>query len=125
EFCELGWPALCADESDGGQALPCIAFSIVGELLSTTSHAFSMYANINHCAASCLRNSASEAICRTWLPRLASGEVLSSMCMTEPQAGSDIGLARTRAVDARDGSYRITGNKIFASGAEHDLTRKT
>jgi len=122
EFCGLGWPAMCADEQDGGQALPRLVFSLMGEMLSTASHAFVMYAAVNQCAASCLRASAGPELQRRWLPRLAAGSVTSSMCMTEPHAGSDIGLLRTRAADAGDGTYRITGAKIFASGAEHDLT---
>jgi len=122
DFRQLGWPAMCADVRDGGQGLPRLAFSLVGEMLSSASHAFSMYACINHCAAACLRHSADEPLRRAWLPRLASGEVIASMCMTEPQAGSDIGLAATRAVPAPEGGYRLTGAKIFASGAEQDLS---
>lgn len=122
EFRELGWPSMCADADDGGQALPRLVFSLVGEMLSTCSHAFAMYAAVNHCAASCLRHSASQALRRQWLPRLASGQVIASMCMTEPQAGSDIGLLTTKAEEDGDGAYLITGAKIFASGAEHDLT---
>jgi alkylation response protein AidB-like acyl-CoA dehydrogenase len=113
---------MCADIDDGGQGLPRLVFSLVGEMLSSCSHAFVMYAAVNHCAASCLRHSASEALRRQWLPLLASGRVTASMCMTEAQAGSDIGLLSTRATPAKDGSFLITGNKIFASGAEHDLT---
>ncbi|TAL79039.1 MAG: acyl-CoA dehydrogenase [Burkholderiaceae bacterium] len=122
EFCELGWPSMCADIDDGGQALPRLVFSVVGEMLSSCSHAFVMYAAVNHCAASCLRNSASEALRKQWLAPLANGQVTTSMCMTEAQAGSDIGLLSTRATATDDGHFLITGNKIFASGAEHDLT---
>lgn len=121
-YCELGWPSICADIEHGGQALPRLAFSIVNEMQAAASHAFVMYSAINHCAASCLRHSASPALQQTWLPELSSGRVLSSMCMTEPQAGSDIGLVSTRAVADGQGSFRITGTKIFASGGEHDLT---
>lgn len=121
-YCELGWPAICADTDVGGQALPTVVFSCVNELVASASHAFVMIAAINHCAAACLRHSASAALQAQWLPGLASGRVLSSMCMTEPQAGSDIGLLRTRAVPGDQGSYRLNGSKIFASGAEHDLS---
>lgn len=122
QFCELGWPSLCADPAHGGQGLPRLAFSVLNELLSSASHAFVMYAAVNHCAAACLRHSASEALKTQWLPRLTTGSVTTSMCMTEPHAGSDIGLLRTRALPQDDGSYRLEGSKIFASGAEHDLT---
>ncbi len=122
QFRELGWPSLCAPVEAGGQGLPRLAFSLLAEMLSSCSHAFGMYACINHCASACLRHSASSELQTLWLPRLASGEVIASMCMTEPQAGSDIGLAATRAVPQADGSYRLQGSKIFASGAEQDLT---
>lgn len=121
-YCELGWPAICADTGVGGQALPTVVFSSVNELVASASHAFVMIAAINHCAAACLRHSASPALQAQWLPGLASGRVLSSMCMTEPQAGSDIGLLSMRAVPDDHGSYRLSGSKIFASGAEHDLS---
>lgn len=122
KYCELGWPSMCADEADGGQALPRLVFSITNEILSAASHAFVMYAAIHHCASACLRHSATESLQRRWLPLLAAGEVTSSMCMTEPHAGSDIGLLTTRAEPTPDGSYLISGQKIFASGGDHDLT---
>lgn len=121
-YCELGWPGICAPEAEGGQALPTVAFSAVNELVASSCHAFVMIAAINHCAAACLRHSASPGLQARWLPGLASGRVLSSMCMSEPNAGSDIGLLTTRAVPAAEGGhYLVSGNKIFASGAEHDL----
>lgn len=122
DYCDLGWPAVCADPQVDGQGLPTLAFGMLGEMLASASHAFVMIAGINHCAAACLRASASAELQAAWLPGLASGRVLSSMCMSEPHAGSDIGLLATRAVPAADGSWRLTGGKIFASGAEHDLT---
>lgn len=121
-YCDLGWPSVCADSEHGGQELPRLVFSAVNELIASASHAFVMITAVNHCSSACLRHSASNELQKYWLPRLASGEVLSSMCMTEPQAGSDLGMLTTRAVAESDGSYQITGTKIFASGAEHDLT---
>ncbi|MCB5363849.1 acyl-CoA dehydrogenase [Pusillimonas sp. CC-YST705] len=122
QFKELGWPSLCAPVEAGGQGLPRLAFSLLAEMLSSCSHAFGMYACINHCASACLKHSASPELQQRWLPRLATGEVIASMCMTEPQAGSDIGLVLTRAQAHDDGSYRLQGSKIFASGAEQDLS---
>lgn len=122
QFTELGWPSLCAPVEAGGQGLPRLAFSLLAEMLSSCSHAFGMYACINHCASACLKHSASPELQAQWLPQLASGEVIASMCMTEPQAGSDIGLASTRAMLQADGSYHLQGSKIFASGAEQDLS---
>lgn len=122
QYTALGWPSLCAPTEAGGQNLPRLAFSLLAEMLSSCSHAFAMYASINHCASACLKHSAESSLQALWMPRLASGEVIASMCMTEPQAGSDIGLAATRAQPHEDGSYRLQGNKIFASGAEQDMT---
>lgn len=119
---ELGWPLLCADMDIGGHQLPRLLFSMASESTAFASHAFVMIAAVNHCAAACLRKSASEPLKERWLPALASGEVLSSMCMSEPAAGSDLGLIQSRATLDADGTYRISGSKIFASGAEHDLT---
>ena len=122
DYCELGWVSICAALADGGQGLPRLMFSVVNEIFSAASHAFVMIASVNHCAAICLRRSASPALQARWLPALASGRVLSSMCMTEPQAGSDIGLLSTRAEPEGPGGYRLSGSKIFASGAEHGLS---
>ncbi|WP_128322205.1 acyl-CoA dehydrogenase [Pseudomonas alkylphenolica] len=122
-FRELGWPTICADQEMGGLELPRLAWSMVHEQIASGSHAFVMTATINHCVSSCLRKHGCEELQAFWLPRLTSGEVLSSMCMTEPQAGSDVGLVKTKAVpDDSDGTYLVSGTKIFVSGAEHDLT---
>lgn len=121
-YCALGWQSVGAETEHGGQALPRLAFSIVGEMMAAASHAFVMYSAVNHCAAACLRASASAQIREEWLPKLASGEVLAAMCMSEPQAGSDLGLLSTRAEDGGDSCFRIHGSKIFASGGAHDLT---
>ncbi|WP_432696663.1 acyl-CoA dehydrogenase [Marinobacterium sp. YM272] len=120
---ELGWPSMCAQPSEGGQGLPKLAFSVVSEFLSASSHAFVMIATINHCTSTCLRSSATPELQEKWIPALTSGEVLSSMCITEPQAGSDVGLLSTKAEPDGQGTYRLSGSKIFASGAEHDLTK--
>lgn len=119
---DLGWPSMCEPPDFGGQGLPRVAFSMVSEILSSASHAFVMIATVNHCTANCLRTSATTELQRKWLPALATGEVLSSMCITEPQAGSDVGLISTRANPDGQGSYRLNGAKIFVSGAEHDLS---
>jgi alkylation response protein AidB-like acyl-CoA dehydrogenase len=124
-FREQGWPGLCAPVEEGGQGLPALAGSVLGELLSSASHAYVMFAGSGALAAHCLRRSASPALQAEWLPRLARGEALATMCISEPQAGSDVGLARTRAVpasDAEGGAFRLHGTKVFASGGEHDLT---
>lgn len=119
---ELGWPALSISAKEGGQGMPQLLSSIVQEVLSATCHAFVMYEGVNPCAVACLVGSASASLQARWLPALVDGSALSTMCLSEPQAGSDLGLLRTRAVLGVDGTYRVSGTKIFASGGEHDLT---
>jgi alkylation response protein AidB-like acyl-CoA dehydrogenase len=122
QYCELGWPSLSCSVQWGGQGMPRVVLAAVQEMIASASHAFQMFASINQCAHDCLSRAASEAIKTEWLPRLVDGSVLATMCMSEPQAGSDLGLLTTRAMEQADASYRLTGTKIFASGAEHDLT---
>jgi alkylation response protein AidB-like acyl-CoA dehydrogenase len=122
QFCEAGWPAMSCDPEDGGQGLPHILNTALVEMLSAANHGWTMYPGLLHGAYACLRAHASEELKARYLPKIASGEWLPTMCLTEPSAGSDLGLLRTKASAAGDGSYRITGNKIFISGGEHDLT---
>lgn len=122
-FRKLGWPTMSADQQVGGLELPLLAWSMVHEQVAAGSHAFVMTATINHCVSACLRKHGSEELKASWLPPLTSGDVLSTMCMTEPQAGSDVALVQTKAVPDHDGeTYVISGTKIFVSGGEHDLT---
>lgn len=121
-FVEGGWPALAARPEDGGQGLPQVLNVALLEMLYACNHAWAMYPGIAHGAYECLRNHAPEWLRQRYLPDIVSGTLLPTMCLSEPQAGSDVGLLRTRAERADDGSYRISGNKIFASGGEHDLT---
>ena len=121
-FCEQGWPRLCADPALGGEGLPHVLFVIEQEILSSASHAFVMAEAVNLCALACIGAAASSELRARWGPVLADGSVLATMCLSEPQAGSDLGLLRTRATQAPDGSYRLSGTKIFASGGDHDLT---
>jgi len=119
---DAGWPALACHPSFGGQGLPQLLNAALYEMLFAVNHAWSMYPGLTHGAYECLRNHATEAIKSIYLEKLVSGEWLSTMCLTEPQAGSDVGLVHTRAVPQADGSYSISGSKIFISGGEHDLT---
>lgn len=121
-FVEGGWPSLGAHPDDGGQGLPQVLSVALLEMLYACNHAWAMYTGIAHGAYECLRHHAPEAIRQRYLAAIVSGEILPTMCLSEPQAGSDVGLLRTRAERQADGSYRLTGNKIFASGGEHDLT---
>lgn len=122
QFQEAGWPALACDPNYGGQGLPNTMNSVLYEMLSSSNHAWTMYPGLLHGAYACLHKHASEELKQRYLPRIVSGEWLATMGLTEAQAGSDLGLLRTKAVPQDDGSYRITGSKIFISGGEQDLT---
>ncbi|GAB4202666.1 MAG: acyl-CoA dehydrogenase C-terminal domain-containing protein [Tibeticola sp.] len=121
-FWRAGWPALAAEPADGGQGLPLVLEAVLYEMLSAANHGWTMAPGLLHGAYECLRHHGSEALKARYLGRIASGEWLATMCLTEPHAGSDLGLCRTRALPQADGSHRIEGTKIFISGGEHDLT---
>jgi alkylation response protein AidB-like acyl-CoA dehydrogenase len=121
-FWRAGWPALACAPEDGGQGLPWVLEGVVYEWLSAANHGWTMAPGLLHGAYECLKNHGSAELQQRYLRKIASGEWLATMCLTEPHAGSDLGLARTRALVQADGSYRISGTKIFISGGEHDLT---
>ncbi len=121
-YTEAGWTALACDPDAGGQGLPQLLDAMLGEMIVSGNHAWAMYLGILHGAYACLRAHAPEPLRALYLPHLVSGNWLATMCLTEPQAGSDLGLLRTQATPSADGSYRLHGNKIFISGGEQDLT---
>ena len=121
-YVAAGWPALACDPEVGGQGLPGLLDAALNEMIASSNHGWAMYLGILHGAYACLHAHGGEALKARYLPKLVSGEWLPTMCLTEPQAGSDLGLLRTQAVPAEDGSYRISGNKIFISGGEQDWT---
>ena len=123
QYVEGGWPALACAAEDGGQGLPQLLNAALHEMLFSANHAWAMYTGIAHGAYECLRAHGSEELRARYLEQIVSGECLPTMCLTEPQAGSDVGLVRTRADRQSDGTYTLTGNKIFISGAEHDFTQ--
>ena len=121
-FKEGGWPGLAVPEEYGGQGQPHILASALSEMLSGACITYQMVLSLAHGAMRTLIASGSAAQRETWVPRLASGDYLATMCLSEPQAGSNLGLARTMASPAEDGSWRITGGKIFISGGDQNLT---
>jgi alkylation response protein AidB-like acyl-CoA dehydrogenase len=121
-FWQGGWPSLACAPEDGGQGLPAVLEAVLYEMLSAANHGWTMAPGLLHGAYECLRHHGSEALKTRYLDKIASGEWLATMCLTEPQAGSDLGLVRTKAVAQADASYRLSGTKIFISGGEHDLT---
>ena len=121
-FVDGGWPALSAATEDGGQGLPAVLDAVLYEWLSAANHGFTMAPGLLHGAYECLRHHGSDDLKARYLAPIATGKWLATMCLTEAHAGSDLGLVRTRAEPQADGSLRISGSKIFISGAEHDLT---
>jgi len=121
-FVDAGWPALSAAPEDGGQGLPAVLDAVLFEWLSAANHGFTMAPGLLHGAYECIRHHGDAALRERYLAPIASGRWLATMCLTESHAGSDLGLVRTRAVPRADGSLRVSGEKIFISGGEHDLT---
>lgn len=119
---EAGWHRLSLPESLGGAGLPPVMGVPVSELRAATGHSFSMYSSFCAPTASMLSKLAPEWICTHVVPRVSAGEWTATMCMTEPQAGTDLRQLSTRAVRQPDGSWRLSGRKIFISGGDHDLT---
>src|SRR5580704_14021250 len=122
QFVEGGWPALGADPAFGGQGLPAVIAMASNEMSSSANMAFSMYPGLTHGAYSAIHARGSDAQKALYLPKLASGQWGGMMNLTEPQCGTDLGLIRTKATPAGDGTYRVTGQKIWISSGEHDLT---
>jgi alkylation response protein AidB-like acyl-CoA dehydrogenase len=121
-FWQAGWPALSAAVEDGGQGLPSVLEAVLYEWLSAANHGWTMAPGLLHGAYECIKHHASDDIKTEYLGKVATGQWLATMCLTEPQAGSDLGRVTTRAVPQADGRYALSGTKIFISGGEHDLT---
>jgi alkylation response protein AidB-like acyl-CoA dehydrogenase len=121
-FCEAGWPSIASDPAYGGQGVPHAVGYALEEMLNSANHAWAMYPTLTHGAYGALYVNGTAEQKQLYLPRLVSGRWTGTMCLTEPQAGSDLGLVRTRAEPAADGSYELTGTKIFVSSGEHDMS---
>ncbi|AFV00386.1 acyl-CoA dehydrogenase C-terminal domain-containing protein [Simiduia agarivorans] len=120
-YCEQGWAAMTGPEAFGGQQLPALVASPFHEMLMSANLSFRIYSGLTEGVVLALRHHANEQLKNRYLPKLVSGEWAGTMCLTEPQAGTDLALLRTKAEPAAD-RYRITGTKIFISGGEQDLT---
>jgi alkylation response protein AidB-like acyl-CoA dehydrogenase len=117
-----GWTGLDMPEQYGGQNMPYVIGSAVGEYFSAANQAFTMYQGLTHGAASAILAHGTEAQKDTYLPKMVSCDWTGTMNLTEPHCGTDLGLMRTKAVPQGDGSYKITGQKIFISSGEHDMS---
>ena len=121
-FWQAGWPSLSCAPDDGGQGLPAVLECVLFEWLAGANHGWTMAPGLLHGAYECIKHHASDELKAQYLEKVATGEWLATMCLTEAHAGSDLGMVRTRGVPQPDGSARVNGSKIFISGGEHDLT---
>ncbi|MEM9751359.1 MAG: acyl-CoA dehydrogenase family protein, partial [Pseudomonadota bacterium] len=122
QFREGGWTALSADETYGGQGLPYLLSIAFSEMISSSNMSFGMYPGLTQGAANALAAHGTDEQKAAYLPKMTSGEWGGTMNLTEPHCGTDLGLLRSKAVPQGDGSYKISGTKIFISSGDHDLT---
>ena len=122
QYIEGGWAALGCDPEYGGQGLPYVVNTMFYEMLNSANQAWTMYPGLTHGAYAALETHGTPEQKATYLPKMTSGEWTGSMCLTEPHCGTDLGLMRTKAEPQPDGTYKITGNKIFISAGEHDMS---
>lgn len=122
QYAESGWIGLGGDPEYGGQGFPKMVTMLTEEMVFTTNQSFALYPNLTVGATLCMLASASEEQKQTYLEKMYSGEWSGTMCLTEPHAGTDLGIIKTKATPNDDGSYSISGTKIFITGGEHDLT---
>ncbi|MCJ8169567.1 acyl-CoA dehydrogenase C-terminal domain-containing protein [Atopomonas sediminilitoris] len=121
QFAQGGWTALACSPDFGGQGLPHVLNMMVEEMVCSANLSLGMYPGLTHGAINALTAHGTPEQQQAYLPKLISGEWTGTMCLTEPQCGTDLGLIRTRAVPQADGSYAISGTKIWITGGEHDL----
>jgi alkylation response protein AidB-like acyl-CoA dehydrogenase len=121
KYVEGGWAALSCDPEYGGQGLPFVLNQCLYEMLNSANQAWTMYPGLSHGAYEALRAHGTDEQKKRYLPKLTSGEWTGTMCLTEPHCGTDLGLLASRALPQADGSFKITGNKIFISAGEHDM----
>ncbi len=121
-FRDGGWCALASDPQWGGQGLPESVNKMTEEMICAANVSFSLYPGLTHGGTTAIEGHASDELKQRFLPKMVSGEWSGTMCLTESHCGTDLGLLRTRAVPQDDGSYKLTGAKIFISAGEHDLT---
>jgi len=121
QYVEGGWAALSCDPAYGGQGLPHLVNQCMYEMLNSSNQAWTMYPGLSHGAYEALVAHGSDEQKKTYLPRLTSGHWTGTMCLTESHCGTDLGMLRTKAEPQPDGTYKLTGNKIFISAGEHDM----
>ena len=122
KFIEDGWTSLSCDPKYGGQGMPKTVSTFFEEMLSSSSLSFKLYSELSIGAYNCIHHHATDEIKDKYLPKIVEGKWSGTMCLTEPVCGTDLGLLKTKAVGQSDGTYKISGQKIFITSGDHDLT---
>ena len=122
KYIEDGWTSLSCDPKYGGQGMPRTVSAFFDEMISSASLAFKLYSELTLGAYNCIHHHATDEIKNKYLPKMVEGKWSGTMCLTEPVCGTDLGLLKTKAVEQSDGTYKITGQKIFITSGDHDLT---
>jgi len=122
KFIDDGWVSLSCDPEYGGQGMPKTISSFFDEMLSSASLSFKLYSELSIGAYNCILRHGNDLIKKKFLPNMVKGTWSGTMCLTEPAAGTDLGLLKTKAVEQSDGAYKLTGQKIFITSGDHDLT---
>ena len=121
-YAEGGWVGLTGDVAYGGQGMPKMLSALIDEMIFAANSSFALYAVLNSGAGLSLSSHGSDELKARYLPKMYQGQWCGTMCLTEPHAGTDLGMIKSRAVPSEDGSYQISGTKIFITAGEHDLT---
>ena len=122
KYIEDGWTSLSCDPKYGGQGMPKTVSAFFDEMLSSASLSFKLYSELSIGAYNCINHHASDEIKNKYLPKIVEGKWSGTMCLTEPVCGTDLGLLKTKAEKQTDGTYKISGQKIFITSGDHDLT---
>ncbi len=122
KYIDDGWTSLSCDPKYGGQGMPRTVSAFFDEMISSASLAFKLYSELTLGAYNCIHHHATDEIKNKYLPKMVQGKWSGTMCLTEPVCGTDLGLLKTKAVEQSDGTYKITGQKIFITSGDHDLT---
>ena len=122
KFIEDGWTSLSCDPKYGGQGMPKTVSAFFDEMLSSASLSFKLYSELSIGAYNCINRHATDSIKDKFLPKMVEGKWSGTMCLTEPVCGTDLGLLKTKAVEQPDGTFKLSGQKIFVTSGDHDLT---
>ncbi len=122
KYIEDGWTSLSCDPKYGGQGMPKTVSAFFDEMLSSASLSFKLYSELSIGAYNCINHHATNEVKDKYLPKMVEGKWSGTMCLTEPICGTDLGLLKTKAVEQSDGTYKLSGQKIFITSGDHDLT---